>query len=502
MIYTNDLTSRKFTRRAFLAGLGATAALPILVACQPSVEKEIVEVEKEVTRIVEKPVEVVVEKEVTRLVEQPAAMEQKPAEQRGGTLRFNAWAEDHFRRGIDPILAKTGIKVSVQSYPQPFNTKLMAELAAGVGPDIILLDSYWMGDFFARDLTADFATYIKKFNLDIANFSIDPYLEGGYKGKLEGIGFSTPRPNAVYINGDMVDAEGMKRSELPLWGQENYNSWTINDMLDFGDKMKKVASDGKVERYGWDHVMANLGWKIADPHNQHVGSNGAWWFEDPWDYEPTESNVTDPKIIEALDWAYPAVENKISPDPGASTAAGGADGPFTGKLTAATQYPMVAGYPSAEKVKGIDVQTIYLPYISTLWQQIQSNLLCVNKESQYRDEVGEWIVEFITDDDVVRLRMYNDTPIWTPKKFIDELEPSKFKDIHLMTISNLAGHSTVPHMAEEAYNFPRHYGLKGSFFKDTIGAAWSSYMTGAQSLIDAFTEGKNILDAELAKGYG
>lgn len=65
---------RKFTRRSFLAGLGATAALPMLAACQPQVVEKTVEkvvtqiVEKE--KIVEKPVEKIVEKPVEKIVTQ------------------------------------------------------------------------------------------------------------------------------------------------------------------------------------------------------------------------------------------------------------------------------------------------------------------------------------------------------------------------------------------------------------------------------------------------
>ena len=61
--------STRFTRRSFLAGLGATAALPILAACQPQV----------VEKVVEKPVEIVVTREVEKVVEKETIVE-KPVE--------------------------------------------------------------------------------------------------------------------------------------------------------------------------------------------------------------------------------------------------------------------------------------------------------------------------------------------------------------------------------------------------------------------------------------
>ncbi len=73
------MLSHRLTRRSFLAGLGAVAALPILAACQPQVVEKIVEkpVEKVVTQIVEKEkiVEKTVEKVVTQIVEKEKIVE-------------------------------------------------------------------------------------------------------------------------------------------------------------------------------------------------------------------------------------------------------------------------------------------------------------------------------------------------------------------------------------------------------------------------------------------
>ena len=65
----DKIVRRRLGRRSFLAGLGSTAALPILAACQPQV----------VEKVVEKPVEIVVTREVEKVVEKETIVE-KPVE--------------------------------------------------------------------------------------------------------------------------------------------------------------------------------------------------------------------------------------------------------------------------------------------------------------------------------------------------------------------------------------------------------------------------------------
>jgi ABC-type glycerol-3-phosphate transport system substrate-binding protein len=485
--------SSRLSRRTFLAGLGATAALPILAACQPEIVEVEKIVEKEVTRIVEKPVEI--EKEVIREVE---------VEKRGvrGPIRMAAWGADHFRKAIEPIAVKTGILLNVFEYPGEFNTKLMAEVAAGVAPDIMLFDSFWMGDFFARDVTVDFLTYLKAFNIgpEHENWAVDLMLDGGFKGKLEGLPFSAPRAMGVFVNGGMADAEGIGRSDLPLWGQENYDSWTLPDMIELAESLSKVTSDGRVEQYGWDTLMANIKWNLTDVHMQHVMSNEGWFWEDPWSYEPEEMTCTTPEVTEGLDWVYPLQDKKIIPDPSVSASIGGHQ-TFIGKHAASLTFPMVAGFHQGDEFKDVEVRTFYLPYTKKRVQQYQSNLMCVNKESKFKDETAEWIIEFVTDDEMNRIKLYNDIPVWNPAKWIGELDSGQFKDTLLMSISHLAGHSTVPRLAEDVNAVPRHFTLKGAFVRSTLGSGWERYLLGKQSLKEAWGEAKTEIDAELAKGY-
>ena len=84
---SGDIRMRKFSRRSFLGALGATAALPILAACQPQIVEKVVEIPVvvketviveqavEVEKVIEKPVEV--EKEVTRVVQEVVEVEKE-----------------------------------------------------------------------------------------------------------------------------------------------------------------------------------------------------------------------------------------------------------------------------------------------------------------------------------------------------------------------------------------------------------------------------------------
>ncbi len=173
---------RKFTRRSFLAGLGAAGALPILAACEPQViteervqvvEREVpvdrvvtqvireevervitvevekaVQVEKIVTVEVEKAVEVVrkeiveVEKEVIvereRIVTVAPVMMEKKVVTSWGWVSFatsEGWARDGVLMG-EAFQEETGIiQEHTPVHWSKYNDALKAAVPAGVGPD-------------------------------------------------------------------------------------------------------------------------------------------------------------------------------------------------------------------------------------------------------------------------------------------------------------------------------------------------------------------------------
>ncbi len=85
VVYLNPIggasLKRRFTRRSVLAALGATAALPVLAACQPQVVEvervQVVEKEVPIERVVTQIVEKEVERVVTVKVDNPVIVEKE-----------------------------------------------------------------------------------------------------------------------------------------------------------------------------------------------------------------------------------------------------------------------------------------------------------------------------------------------------------------------------------------------------------------------------------------
>ena len=147
--------TRGFSRRSFLVGLGATAALPILAACQPQVVEKTVEVPvivKEtvvVQEVVEKEVivEVEVEKEVTRMAGPPMAKE--PI-----TLRHHT-AISVMKPHIELYtLIDNNVTINFEAVPWAQHAdKWLIDVAAGSAADYVTIGSPWWPPIKTREVT-------------------------------------------------------------------------------------------------------------------------------------------------------------------------------------------------------------------------------------------------------------------------------------------------------------------------------------------------------------
>ncbi len=266
----DNIFPRRLTRRSFLAGLGAASALPVLAACEPQiievekiqvVEREVpvervvtqviresvdriitVEVEKpvEVERIitvevekpvvmekivrveVEKPVEIVreVERVITVEVEKETIVErekivevevevEKPVFRTGAVIKTNTWFVDHLNRFAPYVTAKTGITMDNGTYSGDFWGKLLAELVAGQGPDVIVLHYSNWADFWTKGFITPYDDYFKKHDLNRLQFADDPWEEMGFDGQLM----------------------GYRCSPAPTWGSGSTWTWSRNLIL-------------------------------------------------------------------------------------------------------------------------------------------------------------------------------------------------------------------------------------------------------------------------------
>ena len=559
----DNIFPRRLTRRSFLAGLGAASALPVLAACEPQiievekiqvVEKEVpveriitqvireevdrivtvvvekpvdvervitVEVEKpvEMERIVrvevEKPVEIVrvVEKVITVEVEKETIVErekivevevevEKPVFRTGAVIKTNTWFVDHLNRFAPYVTAKTGITMDNGTYSGDFWGKLLAELVAGQGPDVIVLHYSNWADFWTKGFITPYDDYFKKHDLNRLRFADDPWEEMGFDGQLMGLSMFAGTDMGIWLDMDMVERFDLG-ADLPTYGKDNFDQWTAADMIEWADEATQLNSDGDVEIYGWQ-AGTNFGWWDSNKH--WVASNEGKWYEDPWDYKAPKTLINSPECVDALGTMFDLVDRKITPDRETwlSGVSGGGDWLFVADKAVCWSFVMNTSMLSREIYQRMNLGFISFPYFEKRTHQVGGSAWGINKNSPIQDEVAEWVAEFTTDDELNRLKL----DIWAPpaydtRKYVDAQPEGTGKTINLinLTRSSSPGMSPKPELAEDVIRFPAHAGIKSGFFHGTMGKFLNMVHSKEMVMKQALDAAADEINAELAKGY-
>lgn len=171
--------------------------------------------------------------------------------------------------------------------------KLKAELAAGGGPTVYLLDSVYIQGYAGRGVLEDLSSRIKIFSKDKYS-GLDAVKDP--KGKT----WAVPQGiqiQVLYYNKDMFDKAGVKYPTA---------NWTLDDMVEAAKKLTITDEDGKI-----------IQWGLCFPNHIRWG-----WYSlirmfggDLMDKTRTKSTVkSDPQVKAALQFMYDTwYKYKISP---------------------------------------------------------------------------------------------------------------------------------------------------------------------------------------------
>lgn len=235
-------------RRLFLVLAVLAAGLMLLAACGPGATPTAAPTQAPTTAATEAPTMAATEAPTTAATEAPAAL--------SGIVRVGSWDAADGLKPWDAAIASfeaayPGVDVQLESVPQDYGTKLLAQFASGTAPDV-----FQIGD-------GDVAKRVADGVLE----PLDPYISGEKGtvpldtsvfypaiadiGKVEGSTYLFTKdysPLTVFYNKDLFDAAGVS---YPAEG------WTQADFLDAAQKLTVTDGSGNISQWG---AMIPDGW--------------------------------------------------------------------------------------------------------------------------------------------------------------------------------------------------------------------------------------------------
>jgi len=173
--------------------------------------------------------------------------------------------------------------------------KLRTEIAAGSVPDIIRLAELGYGAYAKQGLLADLNTFIKKDQQFQDEVQSQEYPALVNTFTWEGKYYVIPEQvthTALFYNVDHLRAAGLT---MPTSWDDT--SWTWDKFLNYATRLTQ-SSGGRTTRYGF----AEAWWWPLTATSVLAAANGGMWFEQPVNPGPKSSNLSDPNIVETVQW--------------------------------------------------------------------------------------------------------------------------------------------------------------------------------------------------------
>ncbi len=494
------LVTRRLGRRSFLAGLGASAALPILAACQPQVVEKVVEkpVEKVVTQVVERVVEKEVQTVVTQVIEKETIVEvEKPVEvvkekvvevekivevpatgPEMVEVKLSHWVGNFLTPVHNIVADKAGIKVSEESVPE-YNDKIRLQLASGTAPDAMWISSTHAGDYFPSGNFEALDRYFPVFEFDQSRFYWDTVEAGGYNGETYGLDMYAGHPGALFINVDLMDDLGV-RKELPLWHRvmtdeelARWDEWSWTDFMSFADMINGEfdgwVAGGGITR-GWGYHAKEM-----------VVSNGARVFDTSpnWFFTEEKCTLDSPESIDMLRSLTNLRINNMVPSAADENAVPG------GLFRAGKVFMMFAS--AVEKwlpreTVNFPMTVIHFPIAKDRVSHVGQDYLTLNANSKVKDAAAKFIFTRITDHDALKafVNIVGLAPSYDGVEIYNGVTDDYIKMILATGISRFENSSPYAGTGKEiAFHYPVHDGVKApEFLRKNISNAMQAATLG------------------------
>lgn len=220
------------------------------------------------------------------------------------TLRVATWDGP---QGQIPI--KDALKDFEETHPgvaaqleqiDSYGDKVVAQLAAGAGPDVFMVGDWDYAKWQKAGLTANLSPLMRRDNFDTGMFI--PQLLENHRA-IDGNIYSLPKDFStlgVYYNKTLLNEAGVAYPEP---------NWTWTQALDMAKKLTKVNSDGSVNIWGlsanatWDAIQ----WSFAWGNQQRL-------FDEK--YTTVRGYLDDPKTIDAIQFYFDLFHvHRVAPNP-------------------------------------------------------------------------------------------------------------------------------------------------------------------------------------------
>ncbi|MBI3970874.1 MAG: sugar ABC transporter substrate-binding protein [Chloroflexi bacterium] len=213
---------------------------------------------------------------------------------KGGAAVFMAWGDpDRYRIRdglVSRIMETTGVKAEWihTTGGNEYYDKLQAMAASDTAPDLFLFAPSYFMEFVHANRLANLTPLIKRDKYDLSDFPEPSLTQYAWQGNQ--LGFPQDFPTrGLFYNVDLF-----QRAGVPLPPKDyafNPSTWSWQTFLDAARRLT-TGDPAAGGTFGWNTQFG------LRPYAVWVYANGGELFNK----ELTESTITDPKTVEALQW--------------------------------------------------------------------------------------------------------------------------------------------------------------------------------------------------------